>query len=102
MTSFALLRIHKDIDASRLADPAQAVDELVTPHRWMIGHARLIHKDSAPVATEPCVCFHTAGDFQPNGFRAPPSSSGQGHRPFKAEITGSNPVGGTIFSNRCD
>ena len=49
MTSFALLRIHKDIDASRLADPAQAVDELVTPHRWMIGYARLIHKDSAPL-----------------------------------------------------
>ena len=49
MTSFALLRIHKDIDASRLANPAQAVDELVTPHRWMIGHARLIHKDSAPL-----------------------------------------------------
>ena len=49
MTSFALLWIHKDIDASRLADPAQAVDELVTPHRWMIGYARLIHKDSAPL-----------------------------------------------------
>ena len=49
MTSFALLRIHKDIDASRLADPAQAVDELVTPHRWMIGYARLIHKDGAPL-----------------------------------------------------
>ena len=48
MPSFALLRIHKDIDASRLANPAQAVDEFVTPHRWMIGHARLIHKDSAP------------------------------------------------------
>ena len=48
MTSFALLRIHKDIDASRLADPAQVVDELVTPHWWMIGYARLIHKDNAP------------------------------------------------------
>ena len=49
MTSFALLRIHKDIDASRLADPAQAVDELVTPPSRMIGHARLIHKDGAPM-----------------------------------------------------
>src|SRR5580765_3512340 len=26
---------------------------------------------------------------------APPSSSGLGHHPFKVEITGSNPVGGT-------
>ena len=28
----------------------------------------------------------------------PRSSSGPGHRPFKAEITGSNPVRGTYFS----
>ena len=28
----------------------------------------------------------------------PRSSSGLGHRPFKAEITGSNPVRGTYFS----
>src|SRR5579883_1506888 len=27
----------------------------------------------------------------------PPSSSGQGHHPFKVKITGSNPVGGTTI-----
>ena len=30
----------------------------------------------------------------------PRSSSGQGHRPFKAEITGSNPVRGTYFFDK--
>src|SRR5215469_3558699 len=30
-------------------------------------------------------------------FNMPRSSSGLGHRPFKAEITGSNPVRGTLY-----
>ena len=30
-------------------------------------------------------------------FNEPRSSSGPGHRPFKAEITGSNPVRGTFI-----
>ena len=31
----------------------------------------------------------------------PRSSSGPGHRPFKAEITGSNPVRGTFILLNC-
>ena len=49
VTAFAPFYVNADRYASLLANPAQAVDELVTPHRWMIGYARLIHKDSAPL-----------------------------------------------------
>ena len=44
--------------------------------------------------------FNTSGVFSPDTTAQPLSSSGLGHRPFKAEITGSNPVGGTIHSFR--
>jgi hypothetical protein len=38
--------------------------------------------------------IHTA--FSTSAAAAPPSSSGLGHHPFKVEIAGSNPAGGTI------
>ena len=74
MTSFALLRIHKDIDASRFADLAQAVDKLVTPHGWMIGYAHLNHKDNAPVpgCNSSLRVFSYGGRFSADRFSCAP------------------------------
>jgi hypothetical protein len=79
--------------ASRRLNPQKSCAEDITLDTGMMA-PNWMPRTSPQRKTRGLIGKHKARIFL--GSR-PPSSSGLGHHPFKVKITGSNPVGGTIF-----